>query len=289
VDGGVSKNGAPHPSRNPNPVKSPDLKFEIDKARRLLTAPWRALPSFVIAGAPKCGTSTLYDFLTEHPRVRRGARKEPTNFVHYPGSRLRAAMNYPIRWPGADFLAGDGSVEYFTHPTAPQNVRAVVPGARIVFLFRDPVKRAWSDYQMFRRAGGDDADFSATVRAAMRWVDDPAILPLVDAAARQAWHPARYVLCGWYERAARRWLEVFPREQCLFLVSEEFFSDPVGTTKTVLRHIGLPEVDFSSGSIAREGGYKENMPEETAAALRDFYRPRNQRLAELLGRDLPWA
>ncbi|MGC1481848.1 MAG: hypothetical protein WA771_15220, partial [Chthoniobacterales bacterium] len=61
------------------------------------TAPFRAMPSFVIVGAPKCGTSSLYDDLVSHPEVRRGARKEPTNFLHYPGSRLRAAMNYPVR------------------------------------------------------------------------------------------------------------------------------------------------------------------------------------------------
>jgi len=269
--------------------RSPDLRFELEKAWRLLTAPLRPLPTFVIAGAPKCGTSTLYEVLTMHPRVRRGARKEPTNFVHYPGSRLRAAMNYPIKWPGADFVVGDGSVEYFTNPNAPGNVRDVVPEARLIFLFRDPVKRAWSDYQMFRKFGSDRADFSETVRAAIRWLDDPCVLPLVDAAARQAWHPARYVLCGWYARAVERWLKIFPPEQCLFLLSEEFFADPGGVARQAVRHVGLPDVEIAAPAIAREGGYAETMPAETEAELRAFFAPRNRELAALLGRDLPWA
>lgn len=270
-------------------TRPPDLRFELEKAWRLATSPWRALPEFVIAGAPKCGTSTLYDILTEHPRVRRGARKEPTNFVHYPGSRLRAKMNYPIRWPGADFLVGDGSVEYFANPEAPRNVHAVLPRARVIFLFRDPVKRAWSDYQMFARFGSDRGDFSANVRAAMRWLNEPAVLPLVDAAARHAWHPARYVLCGWYARAVERWLEVFPRERCLFLVSEEFFADPVAAAARVLGHLGLPEVTLTPRPPARDGGYTDWMPAETEAELRAFFQPRNADLAALLGRELPWA
>ena len=270
-------------------TRPPDLRFELDKAWRLLTGPLRPLPSYVIAGAPKCGTSTLYEMLATHPGIRRGARKEPTNFVHYPGSRLRAAMNYPIRPPGARFLVGDGSVEYFANPEAPRNVHAIVPDAKIVFLFRDPVKRAWSDYQMFRRFGADQGDFSETVRAAMRWLDDPTVLPLVDAAARHAWHPARYVLCGWYARAVERWLEVFPRERCLFFISEEFYADPLAAGRRVLAHLGLPGEGLKPLPPARDGNYRAGMPAETEAALREFYRPRNAALARLLGRDLPWA
>jgi len=269
-------------------VKSPDMRCEVEKAWRLLTAPLRPLPSFVIAGAPKCGTSTLYDYLAALPGVRRGARKEPTNFVHYPGSRLRAAMNYPIKFPGQNFIVGDGSVEYFANPRAPQNVRDVIPGARLVFLLRDPVCRAWSDYQMLHKAGADTADFTETVRAAMRWLDDPSVLPLVDSAACKAHHPTRYVLCGWYARALERWFDVFPREQCLVMISEELFADPAVKMPEVFQHLGLDGMDSQSLPRARDGGYVGNMPEETERELRAFYQPRNRALAELLGRELPW-
>lgn len=269
-------------------MKAPDLRFEIDKAWRLATAPLRALPSFVIAGAPKCGTSTLYDYLTQLPHVRRGARKEPTNFVHYPGSRLRAAMNYPIRLPGQNFIVGDGSVEYFANPHAPASVRDIVPEARLIFLLRDPVCRAWSDYQMFRKFGSDTADFSASARAAMKWLDDPSVLPLVDAAACRAHHPARYLLCGWYARALERWFGVFPREQCLVLISEELFTDPLLTMPEVFRHLGLDGLEAPSLPRARDGGYAGNMPPETERELREFFAPRNRALADLLGRKLPW-
>ncbi|MGH8048470.1 MAG: sulfotransferase domain-containing protein [Chthoniobacterales bacterium] len=265
-----------------------NLRFEMEKSWRLATAALRPLPSFVIAGAPKCGTSTLYNTLAMLPGIRRGWRKEPTNFVHYPGSRFCAAMNYPIRLPGARFIVGDGSVEYFTHPEAPKNVREIVPDARLIFLLRDPVCRAWSDYQMFRKSGGDTADFSKTVLDAMRWLDDPTVLPLADAAAMRAWHPARYVLCGWYARALERWFSVFPREQCLVMFSEELFSNPAHGMTAVLQHIGMPMKSLPNLPKSRDGGYDDWMPLETERAMREFFQPRNHALAALLGRELPW-
>lgn len=268
--------------------RSPDIRAEITKAWRLLTGPLRAMPGFVIAGAPKCGTSSLYDSITAHPAVRRGVRKEPTNFIHYPGSRLRAAMNYPIRIPGARFQVGDGSVEYFTHPEGPDNVRDVLPDARLIFIFRDPVARAWSDYQMYRRAGTDGEDFATTIDRAIRWLQDADLEPLIDAAARRAIHPARYVLCGMYARALARWFERFPREQCLVLFTEEFAADPAGTMQKVYAHLGLTPFDAATRGRARHGGYREEMPSRIAAALRAFYEPHDDRLREMLGRELPW-
>lgn len=261
---------------------------EILKAWRLVTAPARAMPSFVIAGAPKCGTSTLYDCIAAHPRVRRGFRKEPTNLIHYPGSRIQAAANFPIRLPGRPFIVGDGSVEYFVHPDGAKNVREVLPSARLIFLLRDPVQRAWSDYQMYRAHGDDDADFSKTVEHAMKWLLDPEMIPLVDAAVRRPMNPLRYVICGMYAMALERWFSVFPREQCMVIFTEEFASDRDGILGKVFDHIGLNAVPISEVPRAREGGYSERMTEMTAAKLREFFAPHDEKLTGMLGRDLPW-
>jgi Sulfotransferase domain len=164
----------------------------------------------------------------------------------------------------------------------------VIPHARLIFLLRDPVVRAWSDYQMFRKFGSDTEDFSVTVRRAVRWLDDASVLPLVDAAARRAHHPSRYVLCGWYARALERWFEVFPRKQCLVLISEEFFANPAAGMSAVLQHLGLPTKQVSDLPKSRDGGYADRMPADTEQELRDFFAPRNRALAALLGRELPW-
>ncbi len=261
---------------------------EFNKAWRLGTAGARAVPSFVIAGAPKCGTSTLYDYLTGHPGVRRGKRKEPTNFLHHPGSRLRSAMNFPLRL-GGRFVVGDASVEYFSHPDGPANVRSVLPDARVVFLLRDPVKRAWSDYWMFRNFGTEIGEFDEIVKRAVEWLADDKLRPLLDSVERVNFNPVRYVAIGTYARILERWLAVWPREQCLFLCSEDFFERPGEVLKMVQRHLGLEVRDLPEVSIARDGKIAESMRPETERMLREFYAPGNARLAQLLGRELPWA
>lgn len=267
--------------------KRPDIRAEIEKAWRLATAPLRAMPSWVLVGAPKCGTSTLYDYLVDHPKCRRGARKEPTNFLHYPGSRLRAAMNYPLR-TGGEFCVGDGSVEYFAHPDGPRYVHDVLPDARLIFIFRNPADRAWSDYRMFRKDGREREDFDVVVRRAAAWIRDPDMTPLVDAAAREAFNPVRYLRCGMYARGVARWLEFFPREQCLFLMSEEFFKNPVEVAQTARRHVGLEEAPVHQLPIARDGGGGGGMPLATREFLMEFFAPEDAQLMQLLKRSLPW-
>jgi len=268
--------------------KRPDIRAEMLKAWRLSTAPARAMPTWVLAGAPKCGTSTLYDYLVNHPDCRRGFRKEPTNFLHYPGSRLRSAMNFPLQL-GRSFSVGDASVEYFCHPDGPRNVHAVLPRARLIFLLRNPVDRAWSDFRMFQKDGREREAFEAVIPRAIAWLQDSGLAPLIDAASRQAFHPVRYVQSGLYAHVIERWLEFFPREQCLFLFSEDFFRDPVEAVRKAFRHIGLRDTPVSPLPVARDGGgVGTMMPPETMKLLTEFYAPDDARLATLLGCKIPW-
>lgn len=264
---------------------TPDLPAEFRKLWRLGTAPLRSLPRFIIGGAAKCGTSSLYDLITAHPAVRRASRKEPTNFVHSPGSALRSRMHMPL---GRGSFSGEASVEYFMHPDAPRSIRAVIPEVRLIFLLRDPVDRAWSDYQMYVQAGQSPGDFTEITRRAMNWLGDPSLAPLVEAAEVRAVNPVRIVSIGMYARHLRRWFGQFSREQMLFLFSTELEEDPTGTAARVFTHLGLPQTPVTSPARARGGTYSREAPAEAAAALSEFYRSANEELSEMIQRKVPW-
>ncbi len=221
-----------------------------------------------------------------HPQTRRAARKEPTNFIHYPTSALRSRMHFPIATGG--FLTGEASVEYFIHPEAAQNIRAVVPQAKLIFLFRDPIKRAWSDYQMFRKSGHEKGTFSAAVENEMRWLADRTLDPLIHSAAKNTFSPVRYLFNGMYARVLQNWLAVFPREQCLFLISEDFFCDGRAVSEQVQKFLGLPFHDPGSIAHAREGSYAESIDPALLEKLRSYFVSHNQALEELLQIKLPW-
>jgi len=265
---------------------SPDLPAELEKAWRLASAPLRTLPQFIIAGAAKCGTSSLYDLLTSHPDIRRAARKEPTNFIHYPGSSLRSRMHLPFRAAGG--ISGEASVEYFTHPAAPESIKAVVPEVRLIFVFREPVSRAWSDYQMYVKAGQSPGDFAEIVRQSVRWLSDPTLAPLVRAAEVRAINPVRFVSTGMYVRHLERWFEHFPKSQMVFVTSDALRTDPAQTCNRLFEFLDVGPHQPADLKSAREGGYADAPPSDIGQELSTFYRSANASLSEMTGIPIPW-
>ena len=262
------------------------ISRELSKAWRLGTAPLRALPDFLIPGAPKCATSSVYDLIALHPEVRRSWRKEPTNFVHYGKSALHARMNHPLRF--GRFLCGDASVEYFFHPEAAANAAAVVPDAKVIFVLRDPVARAWSDYRMFVKSGHEKDSFAVAVEKAIRWLSDPQTLPLCDEVSRRAYNPVRYVRSGQYEENISRWLRHFGRDQMLIVFAEDYSARPADFAGMVYKFLGLSEFSPSVFPHARNSGSDSEPEPETAAKLRSFYAAGDAKLRQFVGRPLPW-
>lgn len=271
--------------------KQPDLKSEAAKAWRLLTAPLRAKPSFLMPGVPKSGSSSLFDALLLHPKVVRGPFKEPANLIRNPGSELRCRMHQPMMltslWKGP-FLCGDASMEYWFHPDAPSLARDLLPGARLIVVLREPVSRAWSEYRMFRKSGHDTADFTTTVTRAVRWLGDPEAADLRDASCRHFFNPLRYVRCGMYAELLAKWEACFSKERILVLFMEELISSPAREIAKVWNHLELEPVTVREMPHARDSGGGEPVPEGAAGVLRDFYHPLNRELSRHLGRDLPW-
>ncbi len=264
----------------------PNLLAEAEKAWRLGTAPFRKKPDFLIPGAPKSGTSSLYDLIAMHPEVCRGHRKEPTNFIHYPTSELRSRMNQPFSF--GRFLCGEGSVEYFFHPDAPANAAAIVPNAKVIFLLREPVARAWSEYRMFVRSGHEQEEFALVVSRAIGWLSDSNASALCESACRNSFNPVRYVRCGMYAELLARWWRAFPKEQTLVLFSEDFFADSAKTADRIYRFLGLPECNPEKSFHARDSGDRTPPPPEAVSELRAFYAPHNEQLRNLPGISLPW-
>jgi hypothetical protein len=181
----------------------------------------RRLPDFVVIGAAKSGTTTLYRWLAEQPEVFDAPLKEPRFFSRdwdrgidwYAGLYADAA---------ADQLAGDASTNYtdpaFTEVAAAR-MADVLPRARLVYLLRDPVARLRSQYRHDQRR--------AVVRAS-----------LVDA-VRQPGNP--YVGRSLYWANLRPYAERFDRDQILVVRFEDLVGDDRLGWHAVLSHLGLPD------------------------------------------------
>ena len=137
--------------RVPKPVRR-GLKTVIRAVYVMPTSPLRLLPDFLILGAQRCGTTSLYNYLAQHPSVgplvlEKGAHYFSTN---YDKSLAWYRSHFPMKWRaaaerrhGRPFVTGEGSPYYLFHPLAAQRVAKTLPHVKLLVMLRDPVERAY--------------------------------------------------------------------------------------------------------------------------------------------------
>ncbi|MBM3671151.1 MAG: sulfotransferase domain-containing protein [Actinobacteria bacterium] len=254
-------------------------------ATRIPTTRWRALPDFVIIGAQKAGTTSLYEGLVDHPDVGRAFRKEVHFFdtTRYP-SLGWYRRHFPFEREGR--LTGESSPYYLFHPAVPARMKRVVPDVRLIAILRDPVARAISQYHHARHWGFDDRPIDEAL--------DPAHQDELAPPADEAWYdrhdsPAReraYLARGCYDEQLARWLEVFDHDRLLLLDSSEL--DGGSAIPAAHRFLGLREHAVTAVPHRNVGAYEES-DAALVERLREHFRPHNDRLLEVTGRAFRWA
>jgi hypothetical protein len=203
-----------------------------------------AWPTFIVGGVSKAGTTALYEYLRQHPDVFMSPHKEPYFFAfegvgsHFtgPGDERTnanavtdiAAYTALFRDAGAARARGEASAVYLYAERAAPAIKAHVPQARLVFLLREPVQRAFSSYLHQVREGWEPCPDFADALAAEE--------TRIAAGWHYLWH---YVGMGKYAAQIERYLRLFSREQILFILSEDLDADPVGTSQQVYRFVGV--------------------------------------------------
>jgi hypothetical protein len=265
---------------------------------RVATSGIRVLPDFIIIGAQKCGTTSLYEYLAAHPAVAPAARKE----VHYFDRGFRRGRAwYRAHFPTVPYrlvsealtrqrlVVGEASPMYLFHPQVPRRVRALLPDVKLIALLRDPVERAYSQYHHRARRGKEPLPFSdAVVREADRIAAGLVGLQRDETYASRIHRHVSYLARGIYADQLARWLRVFPREQLLILTSEEFFSDTPRVFSQVLEFLGLPPWAPAQFNAFNPGTYSDMEP-SMRRWLVEYFAPHNERLYQLIGRDLGWS
>jgi hypothetical protein len=159
----------------------------------------------------------------------------------------------------------------------------------VIALLRDPVQRAYSQYQHEVSRGFETLSFEEAIEA------EPARLagetqrmlaePLYNSYSHQ--HHS-YMARGRYDEQLARWRALFPPEQLLVVTSERFFGEPERTFRQVLDFLELPAFTPDAFEVHNAHDYRQ-MGAEVRQRLLDHYREPNRRLYETLGEDLGWS
>jgi hypothetical protein len=251
------------------------------------------LPDFIIIGAQKGGTTFLYNLLRRHPQFKPAVKKE-IHFFDTP--RFRRGLDwYRSHFPqqqqsnGQREITGEASPYYLFYPHAARRVAETIPQTKLIALLRNPVDRAYSDYQHTFRQGNETLAFSEALELEEERLRGEREKIVADETYRSInYRRYSYISRGIYVDQLEEWYKHFDREQLLILKSEDFFARPSDTLELVLPFLDLSERDFALEGKRNEGGYSDPMDPDTRRWLQDFYEPHNRRLYEYLGRDFDW-
>jgi hypothetical protein len=180
-------------------------------------------PTFIIAGAPRSGTTWLYHLLDRHPDVfmARPVRPEPKFFL-VDELYARGLQFYVDTWfAGADAYpaAGEKTTNYLESARAAERIHADLPDVRLVFILREPAHRAYSNWAWSRMNGMETEDFETALG-----LEDERQQTL-DPKLRYA-RPHAYFSRGLYASMLQPYVDRFPAEQLLVVKFDSIVRDP---------------------------------------------------------------
>lgn len=263
------------------------------KIGRILTSPIRRMPDFLIIGAQKCGTTSLFNYLVQHPDIGEPHRKEISYFSYKfcRGSSWYKSF-FPIFIPGLkqDFLiTGEATTEYICYPNSAKRVAQAMPNLKLITLLRNPVDRAYSHYHHTKRMGMESLSFEEAITKEDERVSRYKKKILEDKNYYHInYHYYTYLSRGIYADQIKDWPQLFNQEQILVLKSEDFFNRPSKTFKQVLEFLELPSWEPKQYKQLNSNSYQNMIDSQTREKLVDYYKPHNERLYQLLDMNFGW-
>ena len=284
--------------RSAVPHRLKDLGRTVSVRVGSATADRRQLPSFILVGAQRAGTTSLYRALMSHPLIHSASYHKGVNYFdvnydkglpwyrgHFPTAtalraRSRGALGEPITFEASGY--------YLFHPRAAERMARDLPHLRILAMVRDPVERAFSAHKHELGRGYETEPFDVALQLEGSRLEGEVEHMLADAGYHSFSHRHHaYVRRGQYAEQLVRLGRFFPAEQIHVIESESFFEHPEDVFGRLLDFLELPVV-LPDRFDRWNGRPSAPMPESTRSRLREHFRSHDQALATVLGREPTW-
>lgn len=255
-------------------------------------------PSFIILGVQRCGTTTLYNYLIQHPQIVRAISKE----VHFFDLNFSKGLDWYLgrfslkryllqKLAGNYFVpivTGEASPYYIFHPLAPKRIAQTLPSVKVIVLLRNPVDRAYSQYQHEVCLGNEKLPFEEAINKEEERLNNEVKRMLNNENYDSFNHlHYSYLSRGIYIEQIKILFDLFPKENILILKSEDFYSESKDVCKKVISFLNLPF--FPSQKVERRNKlYYQKMDPMIRERLNDYFKDHNQKLYEYLGVNLHW-
>ncbi|WP_226561900.1 sulfotransferase family protein [Salipiger thiooxidans] len=248
------------------------------------------LPTLLIVGAQKAGTTTLHRLLAMHPKIKEGLFKE-SHFFDKSDQYRRGENYYRAIFPkrAADEHILDSSPMMY-HEAIPERAAEVLPDARIIMILREPVARTFSHYRHNFARQRETLSFEEALAAEEdRIRHSPEDLLTENERALQ-YRAFSYKERSRYDTQLERWWAAYGRDRVKVLIFEEFIQDPQAAVDEVLEWLDLAPMTLPASAYRarNESVISGKVSPQTKTALQQEMAPSVARLSGLLQRDLPW-
>ena len=259
-----------------------------------ITGPFRVLPDFIIIGSMKCGTTSLYYDICEHPCASPAAYDE----IGFFDSNFHLGLNWyrsmfptkrrieDIRRKEGVAITGEDTPFYFWNPVAAKRIQKLLPNIKLITILRNPIDRAYSEYQDLVSSESNSPSFETFIENEIntRRKDSSLITEENFEIFNQK---NSYLLKGVYVDQLKIWAGLFPKEQIFTLSTENLNSEPITALESVFQYLNLPDYKIKNIQHQKQKKYVP-MNSQTRKILIEFFKPHNERLFKFIGKKFEW-
>lgn len=240
-----------------------------------------SLPDYIIIGVQKGGSSALHIYLSEHPHIFGSTKKEIHFFDHnYDKGIDWYKSQFPILRKYRKILSGEASPSYVYLPFIAKRIHKVLPEIKFILLLRNPVDRAYSNYNMRCQRGGEEKSFEQAILSEQKRFSENNY--------RNNLNNRLYLARGRYVEQLEIWYNYFRKDQIIILKSEDLLLNPKIECSKVFRFLDIFDYEIKSVEPIHKRKYDKKMNSSTREYLNNYYKPYNKRLYDLVGRDFEW-
>ena len=259
-----------------------------------LTGSIRVLPDFLVIGAKRCGTTSLFYHLPEHPCIS----KSPHDNMGFFNDNFHLGINWyksffptiftrnKIKSKFGNCLTFDVTTTYMEEESTANNVYQTKPNMKIIVILRNPVDRAYSQYHLNLREKAEKRSFEDAMEENMNELNKESY-ERYEIKPKFSVEENNYLKKGLYAQQLRHWLNIFPMESMLILSTEEFESNQQVIYNKIFEFLNISQFEVKNTEKMEKGSYPQ-MKSETRSLLLDYFRSHNNELFKLINKKFDW-
>lgn len=281
-----------HPKFNPYKLSANNALLPL----RQMTRKMRALPDFIIIGASRSGTTSLYYNMSKHPNISPGAEKASSFFdKNFERGLSFYKSHFPVK-PSSNlnkdgkftFVTGEATTTYLLNPLTAERISDTIPNVKLIAILRNPIDRAFSHFNYHLTRGESKfQSFEEAINYEKKLIKLGNFKKNIFENKEIDYRFCSYLSEGLYVERLEPYLENFSKDQIMIIKYEDYITHEKNVLNKIFNFLNLPVYDISNLSKLNSVNY-ENINEDTKRNLQDFFKPYNEKLIEKFGPDIRW-